>query len=444
MQGFLNAVNSVVWGLPMLVLFAFTGIRFTIKGRFFQLTGVKKSLKILLKAFKRNKNSEGISSFSAFCSVLGACIGTGNIVGIATAVYSGGPGTVFWMILSAVFSMMTAYAENFLGAKYTSTYYFRKSSTGAFAYIENGLNMGGLAKIYGALCLCSVFGMGNMTQSNSLCDSIKVTFNVSPIFTAIVISLIALLIINGGIRRIARFQTILVPVSAIFYFFISFAVLLKFNQNIIPVIKLIFTEAFSLEAVTGFGMYKAMRYGFSRGVFSNEAGLGSSTLLHSQASSSSPEAQGITAMAEVFIDTVLMCTITALVVLVSTDANASGLYGSELSSQAYSTIGAVGKFGVGILTAVFSFMSLTSCSFYGETSFNYLFGEKYIRIYRIIYIIFVFIGGVFSPKLIWELADICNGLMAIPNLFAINCLNREVDFPKVKAPTRKDECLSFL
>lgn len=439
MQGFLNAVNSVVWGFPMLLLFAFTGIRFTIKGHFFQLTGITECLKILVESFKKNMNGEGISPFSAFCSVLGACIGTGNIVGIATAVYSGGAGTVFWMVLSAIISMMTAYAENFLGAKYTSTYYFRKNSTGAFSYIENGLNMRGLAKIYSVLCLASVFGMGNMTQSNSLCDSIKVTFNISPFFTALVVALFALFIINGGIRRIASFQTILVPVATIFYFFISLAVLFKFNQNIIPVIKLIFTEAFSLKAVGGFGIYKAMRYGFSRGIFSNEAGLGSSTLLHSQASNSSPEAQGITAMAEVFIDTVLMCTITALVVLVSTDANAAGLYGSELSSQAYSTIGTIGKYGVGILTAVFSFMSLTSCSFYGETSFNYLFGEKNILLYRIVYIIFVFIGGVFSPKLIWELADICNGLMAIPNLFALNCLEKEIRFPTKKHLLRKAE-----
>lgn len=421
----------------MLIFFIFTGIRFTVKSRFFQITGAGKTFNIFIKSLFKKDESTGISQFSAFCSVLGACIGTGNIVGVATAVHSGGPGTVFWMIFSAFLSMMTAYAENFLGAEYSKRYSFIKACVGAFSYIENGLNMKGLAGIYGFLCLMSVFGMGNMTQSNSLTDALNVTFNIPPALSALAVSILALIIIHGGIKRIAKFQTFLVPIATIFYFLISFAVLLKFRENIIPAIKLIFTEAFTLKAVGGFGMYKAMRYGISRGVFSNEAGLGSSTLLHSQAKDLNGETQGVSAMAEVFIDTVLMCGLTALVILVSTDVFSNNLYGAQLSSQAYSSIGIIGKSGVGILTAVFAFTSLTSCSFYGEKSFQYIFGQKHISIYKVIYIIFIFIGGVFSPKIVWEFADICNGLMAIPNLFAINCLHKEITYPETHKKKRR-------
>ncbi len=413
----------------MLMFFIFTGMRFSVKSRFFQITGIKSSFKIFIHSVFGAKDQNGISQFSAFCSVLGACIGTGNIVGVATAVYSGGAGTVFWMIFSAFISMMTAYAENYLGAQYTHKYSFMKNSVGSLSYIENGINMKGLAKIYAFLCLMSVFGMGNMTQSNSLSDALKVTFNISPIITAVTISVVSFIIIRGGIKRIAKLQSFLVPLAAAFYFAVSFAVLFKFKENIIPALKLIFTEAFTVKALSGFGMYKAVRYGISRGVFSNEAGLGSSTLLHSQASDLNGETQGVSAMAEVFIDTVLMCGLTALVILVSTDVFSDHLFGAALSAKAYSTIGALGKNGVGILTAVFAFTSLTSCSFYGEKSFQFLFGKKYTNLYKILYVAFVFTGGIFSPEIVWEIADICNGLMAIPNLFAINCLSREIHYP---------------
>ncbi len=428
MESFLTAVNSVVWGLPMLLFFMFTAIRFTLKSRFYQIRGIKTSTGVFINSLTK-KNNNGISQFSAFCSVLGACIGTGNIVGIATAIYSGGSGSVFWMIISALFSMMTAYAENYLGAEYSERYRFQKNCVGAVCYIKNGLNMSGLSKAYAFLCMMSVFGMGNMTQSNSLCDAVAVTFNIPKVITALVISIAAFTIIRGGIKSIAKFQTLIIPVATIFYLIISFAVLFKYKENILPVIRLILTEAFSVKALSGFGMYKAIRYGISRGVFSNEAGLGSSTIIHSQSQNSSGKVQGISAMAEVFIDTIFMCTVTSLVILVSTNESTANLYGAQLSAYAYSTIGIIGRLGVGILTAVFAFTSLTACSFYGEKSFQHISGKANTTFFKFIYAIFIFIGGVFSPKLIWELADICNGLMAIPNLFALNCLQKEVDFP---------------
>ena len=424
MQDFLNAAGSVVWGVPMLIFFLFTALRFTVKGKFFQFRA-DKILKITIGSlFKKAPDNKGISQFSAFCSVLGACIGTGNIVGVATALCSGGPGTVFWMIISAFFSMMTAYAENFLGSKYTT-----ERLGGAFAYIENGLKMKNLGKVYAFFCLMSVLGMGNMTQSNSIADSLKSSFSLSPVVTGVICAALCLLIITGGVKRIAKVQTIVVPIMCMFYFILSGIILFKFKKEILPCCIEIIKQAFTFKAIGGFGIYKAARYGISRGVFSNEAGLGSSTIIHAQTSDKNGEKQGTWAMLEVFTDTILMCSLTAVVMLISTNYNKDGLFGAELSAQAYSAAGVFGKGGIGILTAVFAFMSLTGCSFYGEKSFEYLFGKKFINLYKFTYIALVFIGSINSPETVWSFADICNGLMAIPNLFAINCLAKEVLYP---------------
>lgn len=433
MQVFLDNVNAVVWGIPMLVIFLFTALRFTFKGRFFQLTGAKKILKNTLFSIFKDNNTDGISQFSAFCSVLGACIGTGNIVGVATAIYSGGPGTVFWMIFSASLSMMIAYAENYLGIKYRYRDTFGKISGGAFSYIENGLKMKGLAKAYSLFCLMSAIGMGNMTQSNSISASLQNSFNINPLITSAFSAILCAVIITGGVKRIAKIQTFTVPLMTIFYIIISSLILFKFKNMIIPCVGIIFKEAFSLKAINGFGMYKATRYGISRGIFSNEAGLGSSTILHAQTENTDAENQGIWAMLEVFIDTILMCGLTAITLLISTNYNENGLYGAELSVAAFSTIGEIGKKGIGILTSVFAFASLASCSFYGKKSFEYLFGTKYTKAYTVFYIAISFFGGINAPKIIWTFADICNALMAVPNLFAINCLANEIDFPNKKS-----------
>lgn len=430
MERFLNAVGSVVWGAPMLFVFIFTALRFTFKSRFFQIRGFVTVLKkTLFKMFSKTENN-GISQFGAFCSVLGACIGTGNIVGVATAIYSGGPGTVFWMWISAFLSMMTAYSENFLGVKYRKKDKYGILQGGSFSYIEHGIKMKALAKAYGVFALFSAIGMGNMTQSNSVTESLNTAFNVNKYIAGFICAFLCLIIISGGVKRISRFGTFAVPVMTIAYLMLSFCILIKFKSNIIPSLILIFKEAFSLKAINGYGMFKSMRYGISRGVFSNEAGLGSSTLLHAESNNQNGETQGMWAMLEVFIDTVFLCTITALVILVSTNSSHSQLYGADLSIAAYSSIGEIGRKGIALLTAVFAFTSLSSCSFYGEKSFSYLFGKKHIKFYKAVYIILVFVGSINPPKIIWEFADIFNGLMAIPNLFAVNCLGKEVEYPR--------------
>ena len=425
MLNFLESVNSVVWGFPMLSLFLFTAVRFTLKSRFFQVTGLPHITKTILSSLRGNKDKKGLNQFSTFCSVLGACLGTGNIVGVATALYYGGPGVVFWMWISAIFSMMTAYTENYLGIKYTKN----SSLSGAFAYIENGVKINGLSKVYAFFCLASALGMGNMTQSNSFTQALVTTFDINKIYVAFFLSASAFFIMNGGLKRIAKAQTILVPLMTIFYFVISFSVIFKFKENIYPCITMIFREAFSPKALTGYGFFKAMRYGISRGVFSNEAGLGSSTLLHAEADVNDAETQGIWSMFEVFTDTVLMCTITAITILVSTYGSKITLFGAPLTMKAYSSIGKIGSDSIGLLTAIFAFSSLSACSFYGEKSFSFLLNGKLKGFYKYVYTILVFTGAVCSPKIIWLIADICNALMALPNLFALNCLGKEVEFP---------------
>lgn len=432
MSGIINAIGGVIWGAPMLTFFLFVAIYFTFKSRFFQIRGIKTVFDTTLKKlFSKNEETEnGISQFGAFCSVLAACIGTGNIVGVATAIYSGGPGSIFWMWISALFSMMTAYSENYLGIKYRYRNKYGKISGGAFQYIEKGLKMPGLSKVYAIFCLLSTLGMGNMAQANSVSASIKTGFNIPTYITGIVSVIICFLVIRKGVKGISKASEIIVPVMSISYLLLSFGVLFIFKDRIIPMISLIFREAFSLKAISGYGMFKAMRYGISRGVFSNEAGLGSSTIIHSETENTTPENQGMWAMFEVFCDTIFLCTIMALVILVSGSFIPDGqLYGAELSVASYSILGDLGKKGIAILTAVFSFASLTGCSFYGEKSAEYLFTHRAVKPYKAIYLILALIGSIVSPEIIWAVADIFNGLMAIPNLFALFMLRKEVEFP---------------
>ncbi len=428
MTNFLNSINSVLWGLPMLLFFIFTALRFTVNMNFFQFKGIGKIFKTTVKSFTGNGDENGISNFSAFCSVLGACLGTGNIVGVATAIHQGGPGTVFWMWLSAIFSMATSYSENYLGTKYRLISEDGKPFGGAFSYIENGLKMKGLSKLYALFFLFSSLGMGNLTQANSISAVLSKSFNISETVVGLTAAIIIAIIITGGIKRLGAFQTIFVPLMSLCWFILSILVIIKFRNNIVPVVILIFKSAFSVKGVYGFTIFKAMQYGVSRGVFSNEAGLGSATILHAQSNETNPKTQGILGMSEVFIDTVLMCTITAIVILVSTSYKDYTLFGAELSMKAYGTLGQIGAKGISILTAVFSFTSLSGASFYGEKSLSYLIGSNQNLPFKLFYSALVFIGAVTKPKIIWTIADIFNGLMAVPNLFAINCLSKEIEY----------------
>lgn len=425
MENFLLSLSSVIWGLPSIAIFLFTGLRFTIKSKFFQFRHIGFIFKRTLGSiFKKEKKSD-VSSFSAFCSVLGACVGTGNIVGVATAIYSGGAGVLFWMWVSAFFSMMTAYTENYLGQQYKCKNRYGVFSGGAFSYIEKGVGSKALAKIYGVFCLLSSLTMGNMIQSNSVTEALGNNFALNKTTLGVLLTVICFLIIKGGVKRITRIQTFLVPVMTFLYLGISFYILYEFRGNILPSLVFIIKSAFTPKAINGFGVFKAMQYGFSRGVFSNEAGLGSSTIIHAEVESTG-ELQGMWAIVEVFFDTIILCTLTGLVILV-TDAFKLNLFGATLSIKAYSVIGDVGGDIISVVTALFAFTSICSCAFYGEKSFSYLFGKKFLIVYRIIYGVLIFTGTVNPPKILWTLADIFNGVMGVINLFSINWLGKSAN-----------------
>ncbi|MGN0527327.1 MAG: alanine/glycine:cation symporter family protein [Acutalibacteraceae bacterium] len=425
MENFLLSLSSVIWGIPSIALFLFTGIRFTVKSRFFQFRHIGFIFKETLGSLFKKEKKTGVSIFSAFCSVLGACVGTGNIVGVATAVYSGGAGVLFWMWVSAFFSMMTAYIENYLGQQYKHKDKYGVFSGGAFSYIEKGVGSKALAKIYGVFCLFSSLTMGNMIQSNSVTEALGNNFDLNKTTLGILLAVVCFFIIKGGVKRITHIQTVLVPVMTLLYLGVSFYILYEFKGNILPSVALIIKSAFTPKAINGFGIFKAMQYGFSRGVFSNEAGLGSSTIIHAEVDSTG-ELQGMWAMVEVFFDTVILCTVTGLVILV-TDAFKLNLYGTALSVKAYSVIGDVGGDIISVVTALFAFTSICSCAFYGEKSFSYLFGKKFLFVYRIIYGVLIFIGTVNPPQILWTLADIFNGVMGVINLFSINWLGKSAN-----------------
>lgn len=418
----------------MLLFYLSTAIMFTAKGKLFQLTKIHKwaggTIIRMLKPSGRKGTKNGISQFGAFCSVLAACIGTGNIVGVATAISSGGAGSVFWMCLSAFFGMATSYAENSLGIKYRIKE-GGKLKGGAFMYMEYGVKMPYLAKSYAGLCLFSSLGSGNMTQANSVSESLLNAFNIPKIITGIAVSVICLLIIKGGVKRISKINEIVVPLMSIGFLALSFLTLIKNRQKLPTCFKDIFTKAFMKKSGSAFSGITAMRFGVARGVFSNEAGIGSSTIIHAEDERSTETEQGYLGAFEVFVDTILLCTITALSILVSgVFTENSTLFGAELSIASYATLGEWGKKGIAVLTAVFGFMSLVGWSFYGEKSGEVIFGERISKIYKYIYCVISFFGCISSPKLIWALSDITNGLMALPNLFSLIILRDEVKWER--------------
>lgn len=418
----------------MLLFYLSTAIMFTAKGKLFQLTKIHKwaggTIIRMLKPSGRKGTKNGISQFGAFCSVLAACIGTGNIVGVATAISSGGAGSVFWMCLSAFFGMATSYAENSLGIKYRIKE-GGKLKGGAFMYMEYGVKMPYLAKSYAGLCLFSSLGSGNMTQANSVSESLLNAFNIPKIITGIAVSVICLLIIKGGVKRISKINEIVVPLMSIGFLALSFLTLIKNRQKLPTCFKDIFTKAFMKKSGSAFSGITAMRFGVARGVFSNEAGIGSSTIIHAEDERSTETEQGYLGAFEVFVDTILLCTITALSILVSgVFTENSTLFGAELSIASYAALGEWGKKGIAVLTAVFGFMSLVGWSFYGEKSGEVIFGERISKIYKYIYCVISFFGCISSPKLIWALSDITNGLMALPNLFSLIILRDEVKWER--------------
>ena len=440
-----EAVSAFLWGPPMLAAFLGVGLLLTLRARGWQLTHAHIWLReTLLAAFRdkavRQGGADGsISQFQALSAALAACMGTGNIVGVATAICAGGPGAVFWMWASALLGMMTCAAENILGIRFRYRDARGEWMGGAMVYLERGLGMKKTAKIFCIFLLLASFGVGNMTQTNSIAAAVQEAFGIAPAATGIAVAALAALVILGGIRRIAAVAEKLIPALSLVFLLVSLAVILKNAAALPAVLRMICREAFSLHAAAGFGMAKALRFGVARGVFSNEAGLGSSAIIHAAAAVERPAVQGMWGMLEVFLDTVVMCSITALTILCSGVWQSGGtLNGAQLSAAAFATLlGRGGSVFVCVSVALFAFATLLGWSYYGKRGAQYLWGERAGTPYLLLYIGGAFLGCVTSPDAVWTLSDSFNALMAVPNLLALTLLSGQAVRELQKEPARR-------
>jgi AGCS family alanine or glycine:cation symporter len=442
-----SAVNGrlggFIWGPVMLALFLLVGLMFTLRSGVFQISRFKMWMNATFLAIfknagvRRTGDAHAISQFQSLCTALAATIGTGNIAGVATAIASGGPGAVFWMWFSAFLGMMTVFAENTLGIKYRYKNARGQWVGGAMVYLERGLGSRFLAVAFSVFCALASFGIGNMTQGNSIAVGLRAAFGVDTRITAVVIMALSALVILGGIKRIAGVAEKFVPFMAIFYIVGGLAVILINFRAVPGAFAQIFREAFNFRAASGgalgYGIAAAMRRGISRGVFSNEAGLGSSVMVHSSSDVKEPVVQGMWGIFEVFADTIVVCTVTALTILCSGVYNmrdyisgASDLTGTALTSAAFESALPLGGQFVAVALVLFAFSTILGWSFYGERAAEYLFGLRAVTPYRVAFVLMIYVGCVTSLELVWGVADTLNGFMAIPNLIGLILLRGEV------------------
>ena len=431
------AVNNVVWGPVMLTLLIGTGLFLTILTRAVQFKKFGYMMrKTILGVFSKNqheKDESGVSPFQAVATAMAGTIGTGSIAGLATAIVSGGPGAVFWMWISALLGMVTKYSEILLSLKYREKNEKGQWVGGPMYYIKNGLNMKWLAVLFSIFAMMACLGTGNATQSNSIAVALESTMGIKPWITGVVLTVIAAAVILGGMRRIASVNEKLVPFMAVFYVICSVVALILNFDKIPAAFSLIFREAFNFKAAAGgaagYGVVMAMHYGFSRGVFSNEAGLGSAPIAHAASSTKEPVNQGLWGMFEVFFTTIIICTISALVILTTGLWNTGEYQGAALSIASFNAIiPKIGGIIVTLSTVFFALSTILGWAYYGEVCTEFLSNKsnKAVLAYRIIYVMFVFIGTIGSLDLIWSISETMNGLMAIPNLVGIIGLSKVI------------------
>ena len=423
----LNTLSGFIWGPIMLALLLGVGIYLTLGLKLMPWRKIGYGFKLLFSG-KADKDQGDISPFQALMTALSATIGTGNIAGVATAIFLGGPGAVFWMWVTALFGMATKYGEAVLAVKYREVDSRGKRQGGPMYYIKNGLGdnwkwLGFLFALFGTI---AAFGIVNMVQSNSVADALQSNFNVDPLITGIVLAILVGLVIIGGVTRIGEVAGKLVPVMAIAYVAGSLIVIFANFGEVGNAFSLIFSSAFSGTAATGgfagAAVWAAIRFGVARGVFSNEAGLGSAPIAHAAAQTNDPVRQGMIAMLGTFIDTIIICTMTALVILL-TGAWTSGENGASLSTLAYGQGISGGNYIVTIGLVIFAFTTLLGWSYYGERCAEYIFGTGIIIPYRIVWVVAVMTGALIKLNFVWLLADVMNGFMAIPNLIALAVLS---------------------
>jgi AGCS family alanine or glycine:cation symporter len=423
LENILTQISDLLWGYPLIILLFGTHVFLTFRLKIIQRF-IGKAIKISLR---RDKEGSGdISQFGALTTALAATIGTGNIVGVSTAVAAGGPGAVLWMWLTGVFGIATKYSEALLAVKYRVNMPDGSMAGGPMYVLERGLNMKWLAVLFAAFTSVTAFGIGNMVQANSISTLVNEAFQVPTWITGLVLATLTAFVIIGGIKSIAKVCERLVPFMAITYV-LGCLIVLGMNINGIPdTVMLILNSAFSGHAVVGgflgAGMKEAIRFGIARGLFSNESGLGSAPIVAAAAQTKNPVRQALVSSTGTFWDTVVVCAITGLVI-VNSGEWVKGLSGAALTKQAFSDFHIIGPIvlTLGLLTFVFS--TILGWSYYGEKAAEYLFGNKVIKPYRYLWVMFVMIGSVMSLNVVWTFADITNALMAVPNLVSLILLS---------------------
>ncbi|MCG8568632.1 MAG: sodium:alanine symporter family protein [Spirochaetes bacterium] len=419
----IGKVGAFAWGPPMLILLVGTGFWLTFALRGIQFRKLWGSLYLGLIKRKDSDHGEGdISHFQALMTALSATVGTGNIAGVATAVAAGGPGALFWMWITGLVGMATKYSEALLAVKYREKDEAGNMSGGPMYYISKGLGWKWLGMLFAIFAAVAAFGIGDMVQSNSIAAAVNATFNIPPLVTGMILMVFTALVVLGGIKSIGMVTGVLVPIMIVFYMGGALVIILLNISGVPAAIALIVKHAFTPTAAAGgfagSAVMLAMRMGVSRGVFSNESGLGSSPIAAAAAQTKHPVTQALVSMSQTFIDTIVVCTMTGLV-LVLTGAWTSGKTGAELTVMAFQKGIWGGNYIVTIGLILFAYSTILGWCYYGEKSVEYIFGIKSVMPYRILFIIFVGVGSVAQLNLVWSLSDTFNGLMAIPNLIGL-------------------------
>ena len=426
LEKFLSNLSNLVWGPPMLILLCGTHLFLTIRLKFIQRY-IFKAIKISLE---RSKEGEGdISQFGALSTALAATIGTGNIVGVATAIASGGPGAVFWLWMTGVFGIATKYSEALLAVFYRGTTKNGTMAGGPMYVLERGLNCRWLGILFAAFTAVAAFGIGNMVQANSIAQLVDETWHIQPWITGAVMTLVTAIVILGGIKSIAIACEFLVPFMAILVIGGCLVLLFMKMATVPATLLLIFKSAFTGQAAVGgflgAGMREAMRYGIARGLFSNESGLGSAPIVAAAAQTKNPVRQALVSSTGTFWDTIVVCAIVGTV-MVNSGHWTEGLKGSALSKAVFADLPIVGPIVLAVGLLIFVFTTILGWSYYGEKAAEYLWGEKSIKIYRWLWVIAVMVCSVMTLPMVWSLADIANAMMAIPNLIALIALHKVV------------------
>ena len=427
----IKSVNGFVWGPPMLVLLVGTGIYLTIALKGLQIRRLLYSLYLALIKRKEDSPAEGeISHFEALMTALSATVGTGNIVGVATAIMYGGPGALFWMWITGLFGMATKYSEALLAVKFRKMNRKGEIVGGPMYYLTYGAKQKWLGALFAIFASVAAFGIGCMVQSNSIASAISDNFHIPRLWVGIVLFVGVALVILGGIKQIGKVTSFLVPFMILFYVIAAVAVIvinIKEVPNILHlVIKYAFTPMAAAGGVTGFLVKDAIRYGVARGVFSNESGLGSSPIAAAAAQTKKPVTQALVSMTQTFIDTIVVCSMTGIVILMSGLWSSGKFQGAKLTSEAFNSglsSNILGSLVVTIGIALFAYSTILGWSYYGEKSIEFLFGTKIIYPYRFLFCVFAFLGTILKIEFVWQLADTMNGLMAVPNLIGLLVLS---------------------